>query len=114
MEYQRETAEGDNWEMVCGDSVVESKQISDNSIDFQIFSPPFANLYIYSDSYRDMGNVKDDDEFFKNFGYLIKELYRIMRPGRLAAIHCRGSGGLHRARRSRRAARLPWRDYQGV
>lgn len=59
-----------------------------DSVDFSVFSPPFASLYTYSASERDMGNVKDHAEFGVHFGYLIPELFRAMRPGRLAAVHC--------------------------
>jgi DNA modification methylase len=62
--------------------------INDKSVDFSIFSPPFASLYTYSNSDRDMGNVKNDKEFFEHFKFLTKELYRVIRPGRLVAVHC--------------------------
>ena len=72
-----------------GDCIEVIKDIPDNSVHFPIFSPPFSNYYIYSDSLRDMGNCKDDDEFFKNFDFLIPELLRITVPGRLCAVHCK-------------------------
>ncbi len=71
-----------------GDSVEIVKQIPDNSIHYTIFSPPFASLYTYSNSDRDMGNSKGDDEFYQHFIYLAKELYRITMPGRLLSFHC--------------------------
>ena len=55
---------------------------------YSIFSPPFASLYTYSNSPRDMGNVKDDAQFFKHFGYLVDELARVMQPGRDVSFHC--------------------------
>ena len=89
LDYEADAACGDNFTAMLGDSVAEIKKLQDNSVHFQIFSPPFSSLYIYSDSYRDMGNVKSDREFFMNFRYLIPELYRILKPGRLVAVHCK-------------------------
>ena len=71
-----------------GDSCEVVKDIPDNSIHYTIFSPPFASLYTYSNSDRDMGNSKGDDEFYNHFIYLAKELYRITMPGRLLSFHC--------------------------
>ena len=71
-----------------GDSCEVVKAIPDNSIHYTIFSPPFASLYTYSNSDRDMGNSKGDDEFYNHFIYLAKELYRITIPGRLLSFHC--------------------------
>jgi DNA modification methylase len=89
VDYQSETISGKDWEILIGDAVHEIKRIEDNSVHFQIFSPPFSSLYIYSDSLMDMGNSKDDDEFFKHFHFLIPELKRILLPGRLCAVHCK-------------------------
>lgn len=72
-----------------GDSCQVIKAIPDNSIDMIVFSPPFSNLYIYTDIPEDMGNAKDDDEFFAHFGFLIPELHRITVPGRICAVHCK-------------------------
>ncbi len=71
-----------------GDSVDIVKNIPDNSIHYTLFSPPFASLYTYSNSDRDMGNSKGDDEFYHHFVYLAKELYRITMQGRLLSFHC--------------------------
>ena len=71
-----------------GDSVEITKEIPDNSIHYTIFSPPFSQLYVYSNSDRDMGNCKGDEEFYNHFKYLTKELYRITMPGRLLSFHC--------------------------
>ena len=71
-----------------GDSCEVVKAIPDNSIHYTIFSPPFASLYTYSNSDRDMGNSKGDDEFYNHFIYLAKELYRTTMPGRLLSFHC--------------------------
>lgn len=71
-----------------GDSVEVLKGIPNNSIHYSIFSPPFASLYTYSNSDRDMGNSKTDDEFYEHFTFLVKELYRVTMPGRLLSFHC--------------------------
>lgn len=71
-----------------GDCVEVVAGLPDESVDFTIYSPPFASLYTYSNSDRDMGNVKDDQEFFDHFAFLVKELYRVMAPGRNMAVHC--------------------------
>lgn len=71
-----------------GDCVQLIQQLPDESIGFSIFSPPFAELYTYSDKLEDMGNSKDYKEFFKAFNYLVKELYRVMWSGRNVAVHC--------------------------
>lgn len=71
-----------------GDCVEVLKGIPDNSIHYSIFSPPFSSLYTYSNSDRDMGNCKSDEEFQEHFKYLVEELYRVMMPGRLLSFHC--------------------------
>lgn len=79
----------DKCSLYHGDCVQLIKQIPNDSVHFPIFSPPFANLYIYSDDLADMGNCKNHEEFFKQFDYLIPELLRITVPGRLCAVHCK-------------------------
>jgi hypothetical protein len=86
---EAEIAQGADWTLYLGDCVTETKRIADDSVDFTIFSPPFSNLYIYSESEADMGNCADDSEFFQHFGYLIPELLRVTKPGRLCAVHCK-------------------------
>lgn len=79
---------GTGWTMYNGDCVTELSNIADESVGYSIFSPPFASLYVYSDDYRDMGNCKDDQEFLDHFGFLVQELYRVMKPGRNVSFHC--------------------------
>lgn len=86
---QTDCTSGKNWTMYLGDCVATTRQLPDESVDFSIFSPPFSNLYIYSDSEADMGNAENDAEFFKHFGYLVPELLRVTRAGRLCAVHCK-------------------------
>jgi DNA modification methylase len=71
-----------------GDCVSVLRQLPAGCVDFSIYSPPFANLFIYSDSMADMGNATSDSEFFDHYGYLVAELTRLLRPGRLIAVHC--------------------------
>lgn len=78
----------DEYAIWNGDSVELIKNIPDNSIHYSIFSPPFSSLYTYSNSDRDMGNCKGDDEFYTHFQFLAKELYRVIKPGRLLSFHC--------------------------
>jgi len=94
----------DDWAMYNGDCVEVVRQLPDKSVDFQVFSPPFANVYLYSDSTRDMGNCDSEAEFMQHYRFLAKELYRTLRPGRLCAVHCKdtirykgahGRAGMH-------------------
>lgn len=78
----------ESYAMYNGDSVEIIQSIPDDSIHYTIFSPPFASLYTYSNSDRDMGNCKDDGEFYQQFTYLVKELFRVTIPGRLLSFHC--------------------------
>jgi DNA modification methylase len=86
--YMAESVKGKNWEMVNGDCVEEIRNIPDESVDFSVCSPPFASLYTYSDSERDMGNNRDYEQFEQHFKYLVSELYRVMVPGRNISVHC--------------------------
>lgn len=81
-------ASGDNYTVFHGDCVDVLKGIPDATIDYSIFSPPFASLYTYSNSPRDMGNVRNDEEFFEHFDYLVAELRRVMKPGHNVSFHC--------------------------
>lgn len=79
---------GRNFAMYNGDCVEVVRGIPEHSVGFAIFSPPFASLYTYSNSARDMGNCKTDEEFMENFSFLVEELARVMMPGRIVAFHC--------------------------
>lgn len=78
----------ENYAIYNGDTTEIIKGIPDNSIGLSVFSPPFSSLYTYSNSDRDLGNSKSDEEFFTHFQFIIEDLYRILKPGRVAAIHC--------------------------
>jgi DNA modification methylase len=77
-----------DWALYQGDSMEVIKGVAEHSIALSVFSPPFASLYTYSASERDLGNSRDYDEFFAGFGFLIKELLRVTMPGRICAVHC--------------------------
>ena len=79
---------GDNWDLYMGDCVESIKKLDADSIHYSIFSPPFASLYTFSNSDRDMSNSRNDQEFFDHFVFLAKELHRVMMPGRLISFHC--------------------------
>ena len=78
----------DQYAAYHGDCVEVLKGLPDASIGYSIFSPPFASLYTYSNSPRDMGNVRNDEEFFEHFDHLIAELLRVVKPGRNVSFHC--------------------------
>lgn len=71
-----------------GDSCEVLREIPDNSVHFEIYSPPFASLYTYSNSERDLGNCRTQREFFEQFAYIVEQLYRVLLPGRLMSVHC--------------------------
>lgn len=78
----------DRMALYHGDSCEILTEIPENSVHFEIYSPPFASLYTYSNSERDLGNSKNKHEFYEHFEFIVKELYRILMPGRLMAVHC--------------------------
>ena len=78
----------DKCHVINGDCVQESKKLDENSVDLCVFSPPFAELYVYSDKPEDMGNVSNYKQFEDHFKYLIPELKRVIKTGRICAVHC--------------------------
>ncbi len=86
--YATDETQGEGWTMRLGDCVETIKKVETDSIGFSIFSPPFASLYTYSASERDMGNCTDHDEFYRHFQFLIDELLRVTKPGRNCSFHC--------------------------
>ena len=91
-----------------GDCVEVMRELPDGCVDFSVFSPPFANLYIYSDDLRDMGNCASTEEFFEQMGFMTEQLCRIMRPGRLISVHCK-----QLARYKGRDGAAGWIDFRG-
>lgn len=86
--YMEDVATGDGWELHLGDCVKVCSRFDDDSIDYTVFSPPFASLFTYSNSDFDMGNCKGEDDFLQQFRYLVDEMYRATKPGRLLSFHC--------------------------
>ena len=78
----------DRMALYHGDSCEVLTAIPDNSVHFEIYSPPFASLYTYSNSDRDLGNSKNSAEFFEHFDFIVSELHRVLMNGRLMAVHC--------------------------
>lgn len=82
------TETSENWTAHNGDCVRVARTIPDNSIGLSVFSPPFADLFTYSDDVQDMGNCGGMPEFMEQFGFLVDEISRITMPGRECAVHC--------------------------
>jgi DNA modification methylase len=87
LDYNRREDHSEYYHIMNGDVVDLIKEIPDNSIDLSVFSPPFSTLFTYSDNLRDMGNCASDEEFFQQNEFLLSELYRIIRPGRIVCVH---------------------------
>ena len=78
----------DQYAIYNGDCVEKMPSLPDDSVHLSIYSPPFASLYTYSSSDNDLGNCKTYDEFFEHYEYVIKEVWRVLKPGRIVAVHC--------------------------
>lgn len=78
---------GSNFTAINGDSCEELPNIAENSIDLSVYSPPFADLYTYTNSEHDLGNSKDWGEFFQHYSFIIREVLRVTKPGRLTCVH---------------------------
>lgn len=87
-DYTRDVASGDGWKLHLADCVEVAAELPADSLHYSIYSPPFASLYTYSNSDRDMGNCKDHGEFFEQYRFLVREMYRATMPGRLVSFHC--------------------------
>ena len=78
----------ERYAMYCGDTTEVIGGVANDSVGLIVYSPPFSSLYTYSNSDRDLGNSRNDEEFFMHFDFIVKELYRILMPGRIMAVHC--------------------------
>ncbi len=85
--YITDDAAGKCWRLLLGDSCERLAELEDNSIDFAVYSPPFASLYTYSPSERDLGNCATQDDFLEHYAFVIDEMLRVMKPGRTCAVH---------------------------
>lgn len=86
--YDTDDVVNDHFHIRRGDCVRLIKDVADDSVGFSVFSPPFADLFTYSSHVEDMGNTKDFDQFVVQFKFLVKELFRVIKPGRNVAVHC--------------------------
>lgn len=86
-EYKEDEASGKMWKALLGDASKRLGEIDDCSVDLSIYSPPFADLYTYTPSLRDLGNSRNWDEFFKHYAYIIREILRVKKPGRVTCVH---------------------------
>lgn len=78
----------EDYALYNADTVEAIQEIPDESVGLIVYSPPFSSLYTYTNSDRDLGNSKTDEEFFRHFAFIISEMYRILMPGRIMAVHC--------------------------
>lgn len=79
---------GEGFMAIHGDCVHALGELPSESVGFSVYSPPFGDLFVYSESAADMGNVSGDEEFFEQYGHVIREKFRVLKPGRLTAVHC--------------------------
>jgi len=86
-DYTENTVKGNNWTAMLGDSCERLKEIPDSSIDLSVYSPPFADLFTYTSSERDLGNCRDWQEFFGHYKFIIREILRVTKQGRLTCVH---------------------------
>lgn len=86
-EYKEMEEEGATWNALLGDSCKRLKEIKNDSIDLSIYSPPFADLFVYSNSDRDLGNSRGWDQFFKHYEFIVREVLRVTKEGRLTCVH---------------------------
>jgi DNA modification methylase len=86
-EVKEKEIKTDKYWLINGDCVEEIKKLKDESVDYSFFSPPFSDLYTYSDDPRDFSNVSNDDEFYNHFEFLVPQLKRVLKKGRLVSMH---------------------------
>ncbi len=101
-------SQGDNWILYQGDCVEVVRGVPESSVGLSVFSPPFADLYTYSNSERDIGNSGSGDEFWQHFGFLIPELLRVTVPGRCCCVHCMNLPSI-----KQRHGHIGIRDFRG-
>lgn len=87
LEYEEKTVRTDRFTAMLGDSCQRLRELDDSSVDLSVYSPPFADLYTYSNSELDLGNSKDWPEFFSHYAFIIREVLRVTKPGRLTCVH---------------------------
>lgn len=86
-DYVTDDASGTNWHLMLGDSCERLGELAADSIDLSIYSPPFSSLFTYSPSLRDLGNSSTRDDFLDHYAYILAEVLRVTKPGRLSCVH---------------------------
>lgn len=86
--YVEDVASGELWTAMLGDSCIRLGELADESVDLSVYSPPFGSLFTYSPSDRDLGNSRDRGEFLQHYRFIIDEVMRLTKPGRLTIVHC--------------------------
>lgn len=87
MTYKTDEETGKNWRLLLGDSCERLAEIESNSVGLSVYSPPFASLFTYSPSVRDLGNSATREEFIEHYGFIIREVLRVTKPGRVSCVH---------------------------
>ena len=85
--YVADEATGEGWRLMLGDSCERLAELADESIDMSVYSPPFASLFTYSPSVRDLGNSDSRAEFFEHYGFIIRDVLRLTKAGRISCVH---------------------------
>lgn len=85
--YVTDDAAGEHWRLMLGDSCERLAELPDESVDLSVYSPPFASLFVYSPSERDLGNSASRAEFLHHYGFIIRENLRLTKPGRICCVH---------------------------
>jgi hypothetical protein len=85
--YITDDARGDGWHLMLGDSCERLAEVDDGTVDLSVYSPPFASLFTYSPSPRDLGNSASRDQFIDHYRFISREVLRVTRPGRLSVVH---------------------------
>lgn len=87
MDYKVRRAKGEGWQAFNGDSCELLGNLDSDSVDLSVYSPPFEDLFVYTDSTRDLGNSRNSAEFFTHYRYIIREILRVTKPGRMTCVH---------------------------
>ena len=107
--YATGEATGEGWRLLLGDSAERLRELPDESIDLAVYSPPFQDLFVYSASERDLGNSRTPEQFWRHFGFIIREMYRLTKPGRTNRVHVADVPAL-----KERDGRIGLKDFPGA
>lgn len=107
--YVTNDASGQDWRLLLGDSAERLAELADESVDLAVYSPPFQDLFVYSASERDLGNSRTPEEFWRHFDFIIRQMYRVTKPGRTNAVHVADIPAL-----KERDGRIGLKDFPGA